>query len=248
MGGLVWCNQDFEPDTFEFLKRFVCPGMNILEAGAHQGYFTVLLSKLVGGTGKVWAFEPSPRERKRLSHNLRTNRRSNVLIDSRALGRRSSSDTFYVCDFQTGCNSLRTPNVDDFTSRIDVDVVDLDTALTNSEVESIDLIKLDAEGAELDILHGASSAISRLRPVIHCEMVDSRTCAWGYPAVSIYCHMIELNYEWFSFSSSHQLKPCPAKGAFHENLIAVPAEKVSTVSETLSNNDNFEEQYRLPPG
>src|SRR5271154_7457581 len=69
-----------------FIQRFVRPGMTILDIGAHHGFYTLLLSKCVGPTGRVLAFEPSPRERHALRLNLRLNRAHNVLVHSAALG------------------------------------------------------------------------------------------------------------------------------------------------------------------
>src|SRR6266478_3566309 len=58
-------NGGFENAEIRFVDRFLRPGMTMLDIGAHHGLYTLLASKRVGADGKVVAFEPSPRERRR---------------------------------------------------------------------------------------------------------------------------------------------------------------------------------------
>src|SRR4051794_36295054 len=51
----------FERHITALIQREVRPGGRVLDIGAHIGYYTVLCAQLVGPTGHVWAFEPSPR-------------------------------------------------------------------------------------------------------------------------------------------------------------------------------------------
>ena len=60
----------FEPNELAFVERFVRSGMTVLDVGAHHGLYTLLASKKVGPTGKVFAFEPSQRERRVLRRHL----------------------------------------------------------------------------------------------------------------------------------------------------------------------------------
>src|ERR1700692_1299441 len=48
----------YEPELARALEQVVKPGMTCFDCGANAGYFTLLLSKLTGPTGKVYAFEP----------------------------------------------------------------------------------------------------------------------------------------------------------------------------------------------
>jgi FkbM family methyltransferase len=61
-----------------------------LDIGAHHGLYTLLASRRVGRRGMVVAFEPSPRERRRLAKHLRVNRCANVEVEACAVGDASS--------------------------------------------------------------------------------------------------------------------------------------------------------------
>ncbi len=90
-----------------FLLQFLKPGMVFLDIGAHRGFHTLLASKKVGIEGQIIAFEPSPRELRRLRWNLALNCCHNVRIESFAVSRNEGIGELYVCLGQeTGCNSL----------------------------------------------------------------------------------------------------------------------------------------------
>src|SRR6202166_2263762 len=55
---------NFEKAEMAFVERFLRPGMIVLDLGAHHGLYSLLASKIVGAEGRVFAFEPSPRERR----------------------------------------------------------------------------------------------------------------------------------------------------------------------------------------
>ncbi len=77
--------QSYEPNTQAFLRGFLKTGMTVLDIGAHHGFYTLLAARCVGLVGKVTAFEPSPRERRRLIWHVRLNRCPQVLVEPFAL-------------------------------------------------------------------------------------------------------------------------------------------------------------------
>jgi len=70
----------FENFEFAFVSRFLRQGMTVLDVGAHHGFYTLLASICVGPHGKVFAFEPPPRETSALLRHIRINRCENVKI------------------------------------------------------------------------------------------------------------------------------------------------------------------------
>lgn len=210
----------FEVAEGAFLDRFITPGMHVIECGAHQGFFTLQLCDLVGPTGTVLAFEPSPRERERLDRNLWRNSCTNVTVDPRALGAEEGMAKLFICDYETGCNSLRPPAVDEEIHQLLVRVTTLDLAIAEIGETFPDFIKIDAEGAELQILRGAEHCLRTGRPTIFCELADIRTEPWGYRAVEIFDHVTQMGYSWFSITDSGELNPQPRQEDFHGNFIA----------------------------
>jgi FkbM family methyltransferase len=222
----------FEKREMAFVESFLRPGMTVLDIGAHHGFYTLLASSRTGTTGRVVAFEPSLRERKRLIRHLRLNGCRNVMVQDCALGSESSSaELFVVHGTETGCNSLRPPNVDQPVEALPVEVAILDDCLEALGINRVDFIKMDVEGAEVEVLKGATRLLSyKPRPVIMCEVQDIRTAPWGYPARMIVDFLGQRGFRWFSLSGESGLVPTTPDESFDGNYVAVPDEKIDDVA------------------
>jgi FkbM family methyltransferase len=219
---------EFEQMETRFVERLLRPGMTVVDVGAHHGLYTLLASKRVGRKGRVIAFEPSPREFRRLKKHLRWNRCSNVQLMPCAVGDEPGETDFYLVDgSQDWCNSLRPPAVDEPTSRVRVSVRRLDDALEELDVSKVDFIKLDVEGAELSVLYGVMRVLLRgSRPAILAEVQDIRTQPWGYTAREIIQFMIRMDYRWFAIAAKGALLPISCdQEKYDANLVALPVER-----------------------
>lgn len=220
LGQKVWFGAAYEEEEHKNLLELVKPGNHIVECGSHQGIYTVALASRTGEGGSVRAFEPSSRDRSRLVKNLRLNDISNVTVDRRALGSELATTDLYICSTETGCNSLRPPDVDESVSKETVEVWPLDKVVAEERLR-VDLLKIDAEGAELPILEGAAETIRTQRPLIFCEVADIRTRPWGYPAVSILEYLSQANYE-FVHAAGDDIDRAGALDNLNFNVIAFP--------------------------
>ena len=119
LGGCRWARRSgggVEPEETAFVERFLTPGM-VVDVGAHGGFYSVLARNKVGPSGTVIAFEPSPRERRRLALNLRLNRFRDVRVVPSAVGETSGETDFYVVHgVETGFGGRRQPDAAPHTS------------------------------------------------------------------------------------------------------------------------------------
>lgn len=229
-------HEGFEDAEMKFVQRFLRPGMNVLDAGAHHGLYTLLSSRQVGRGGRVIAVEPSPRERKRLERHLRVNGCRNVTVQSCALGdERREAELFLVEGREDWCNSLRPPQVDARTVRVQVAMERIDDLLEQVGVERMDFIKLDVEGAELSVLQGASRTLVASRPVILAEVQDVRTRAWGYAAREVLELLSQARYRWFALTANGNLHPISTQLRMYDaNLVAIPEERVAETCQMVT--------------
>ncbi len=149
----------YEQETTELFKRIIQPGMTVIDIGAHLGYFTRIFSRLVGPTGRVYAFEADPENFKLLEKN--THHLTNVYGHQVALGDATGTIDFYHYDEKAGCHSTL-PNVPlAYAKRkISVQATTLDTFLKGEgEGRKINLIKMDIEGGETAALDGMSELL-----------------------------------------------------------------------------------------
>lgn len=223
--------RDFEVGEQNFLLGFLQPGMVVVDIGAHWGLYTLLASKRVGTKGRVIAFEPSPRELGRLKYNLLLNRCRNVRVEPLGLSSSGGLAQLFVClGRETGCNSLKPPAVSGPTKPVQVSLTTIDDYCERQGMFHVDFLKLDVEGAEMEVLKGATEFLSRKpRPILMCELADNRTEPWGYLSLEIYEFLAARGFRWFSVMREGRLCACEKKQNFHENLFAVPEEKLELV-------------------
>lgn len=145
-----------EKEILEIVKE----GDTVIDIGANIGYFTVLLAKLVGTKGKVYAFEPDPRNFYYLQRTIERNGWNHVIAEQKAVSNKTGEFTLYQGREWTG-NSL-TPN--NFISTTTAQVVALDDYLTNEH--EIKFVKMDMDGSEPLAIEGMARLIKK-SPDIH---------------------------------------------------------------------------------
>lgn len=216
----------YEPNETAFVNSFLKPGMAFLDAGANEGLYTLLASRLVGPSGQVWAFEPSEREFMRLQQNLSLNQISNVRPLRVALADVNGEIELTVAeDAHAGQNTLGSFSYPIQSLRKEkVSVRRLDDLFSEERINRLDMMKLDVEGAEAHLIAGAHKLLRKLRPVVLFEASETALQNMGSSSTQLLELFRTFGYYVYSFSSETGL-PIPAKdGEFSGNMIAAPAE------------------------
>jgi FkbM family methyltransferase len=138
----------YEAEKQRKLAAFVRPGMVCWDIGANVGFYTMLLAELVGPGGKVYTFEPLPRNVDLLGRHVTMNGYQNVVILPCALGGFDGE-----AHFDPGPNASMGRMAAE--GQLVVPCSKADTLLAAGKVEVPDVVKIDVEGAEADVLSGA---------------------------------------------------------------------------------------------
>ena len=211
-----------------FLWKALRPGDTFLDVGAFHGVYSVVAGKRVTNRGRVIAFEPSPRDRRRLALHLRWNGIRNARVEPFAVSSAASELTFFqVVSGDPTRNGLKPPASDDLIAKINVRAVSLDQYISDTKIERVDVMKLDVEGGELEALYGAEALFEKFRPILICEVLDQTTQVWGYPAREIISLLAGAGYLWFETAADGSLIPHEIRVEYPEvkNYVAVPREK-----------------------
>ncbi len=153
---LLSINKIYEKNETDFIKDSINSEDIVIDIGANIGYYTLLFARLVGDTGKVYAFEPDPRNYLLLEKNIQTNNYSNVILEKKAVSNKSEKSKLYVTEYGAG-SSMHKGNIDT-TNGIDIDVITLDDYFKVNNIIP-DFIKIDVEGFELNTLKGMKSVL-----------------------------------------------------------------------------------------
>ncbi len=171
----IWLLGAFERRTVAAYQRIVRPGAVVFDIGANVGAHALPLAKMVGSTGRVYAFEPVTWALQKLQANLRLNPdlagrvsvNQIMLTDS---PQKVVPDSIYSSWPLSGAEPvheiLRARNLPTTGAR----ATTLDMFVSEAGVTRLDFIKLDVDGGECAVLRGARETLARLRPAVIVEL------------------------------------------------------------------------------
>jgi FkbM family methyltransferase len=209
--------EDYEPELTH-LEKVLSPGMTFVDVGACYGIYTLAASKIVGGTGHVIAFEPSSRALPILRKNIALNNLTNVQAFPLALSEKSGRAWLYRHP-NVGCDSLASD--DSFTEEAEETVTELlDNILRQLDIDRVDVIKMDVQGAEEWVLRGARKTLTSMRPIVIFESWPVGPPLLGLSPNGAWELLNSVGYEFFVFDGCGSLvwvKSPPAD----RNLVAI---------------------------
>lgn len=165
--------------TYEYRKqglfaRSIRPGSVVYDVGANVGFYSLLAAVRAGTNGRVYAFEPLPRNVALLRRHLHLNQIQTVDIREVAL-----SDNAGLATFEYGAS----PSMGRLQpgGALPVPTVSLDDLVFAHGLPAPDVIKMDIEGGELRALEGARRLLEARHPVLflstHGHLVHEQCCA-----------------------------------------------------------------------
>lgn len=198
-------SRQFEPELL-LLKDFIKKGDVVFDIGANAGEYTYVLERLAG-TGFVYSFEPIPK----LFNGLKR------LFPGVNLYKIALSDKEDVAQFK-----IPIVNGAEFEARgkLDIDYIEpgelsaelievecktLDLFVKENDIKHLDFIKIDVEGHELKVLHGANKSITHFRPIMLIE-VEQRHHNFAINKIFDYIESLDYKIKFYDLGSL-QLKP-----------------------------------------
>jgi len=149
-----------EPGVTKFFRSLIKPGMVVVDVGAHFGWYTLQAARQLAGRGKIHSFEPTPQTFALLRQNIQVNgflETGVVELHEAAIAERSGVASFAMYAEDSTHNTLFPGG--DCVQMIEVRALSLDEALENEP--QVDVVKIDAEGAEPLILRGMRRILER---------------------------------------------------------------------------------------
>ncbi|RUT00244.1 hypothetical protein DSM106972_076920 [Dulcicalothrix desertica PCC 7102] len=206
-GSLIYYQGYSELETADFMMRFLRPGMMLIDVGAHIGEYTLLAAQVVGESGQVHGFEPTPKLFPILSENVRMNNLRNVHLNCMAVSDRTGDIEFEVFD-DPSISSIRKQVTSGSEQLVKVATTSLDAYLSQINTK-VDLIKVDVEGAEKLVFEGAEKLMSlpsSEAPVWLFEYSPHAYQSFGYLASDLFKLLHHHNYNILQFADNGEIK------------------------------------------
>ena len=162
----------YEPELRNVLRTVLPVGGIAVDVGANVGWHTLLMARLVGDGGRVFAAEPNPSVRQRLEEHLKLNGFKQVEVVPYALADSDGTVEFYgpeADDAGSGDGHIVEVTGNNRRNIFRVESRCIDAIFPATKAERLDLIKIDVEGFEWPVLKGAEQTIARFRPHIVFE-------------------------------------------------------------------------------
>lgn len=151
-------------DDFNYYQHCykVKPEDIVMDAGANCGHLSVFFSKLVGQNGKVFAFEPDKFNIERIQNNIELNPdlSPNIKIEDLLLWDKNELIDFYEAG-TVGSSAVWMPDNEHCVKK---QAVRIDDWVKTNNINKLDFIKMDIEGAEIEALDGCVETIKSLKP------------------------------------------------------------------------------------
>lgn len=159
-----------------FIRAFLKEGGNYIDIGANIGTTTLCASKVVGGDGKIFTFEPHIETFLLLKKNILLNNVKNVFLYNLAIG--DKEEKLYITNESSSDINHLVKEGD-----LSVDVKTLDSVLTS--VSEVDLLKIDVEGFEEAVFRGAEQVLKKTE-VVFFECSKKQYDRYGFSFQNIF--------------------------------------------------------------
>lgn len=198
VGAKLFFNGEFERHVTDYFTQNIRPGDTFFDIGTHIGLMSMVAARAVGPTGQVHAFEPGEKQRRLLNQNVAHNGFNHIRVNPIAL-----SDHAGVGIFQSGpTENLGQSKVKDQGEGVRVELLPLDDYVAKNNIQRLDAIKIDVEGAELRVFKGAAESIKRFKPrFIVYECIEEVAVEFGTSVNEVNDFVRSLGYDLFRWGS-----------------------------------------------
>lgn len=177
----------------------------VVDIGANIGYFSLMAAKKATA-GHIYSFEPVTKNMKKLKRNILLNRIKNIYPIQAAISNVSGKTTLYIStDENSGMSGLRI--TENFSGKCEtVTSITLDEAVLEYNLPKIDLIKIDAEGSEINVLRGMTKTRTDQKPIILIEVSSVTLSLYDEKIETIYDILLAEKYRPYKVTDINSLE------------------------------------------
>jgi FkbM family methyltransferase len=220
---------EYEPAITNIISKIVRKDDICFDVGANIGWYSTLLQTLVGENGSVHAFEPVPSSFETLKANIALNKNADkVILNEFALGDQEKEINIYNSATLPDGHASISKNENSDVEVIPIKMKTADKYVETHNINEVNFIKLDIEGAELFMLKGANKMFKQSKPPIWViEMALDTSEKLGYlPNDLIELMQKQADYDFYEIDTkTFALNKITgfAKESKGANVLCIPA-------------------------
>ncbi len=187
--------QHNEPSTYDFLNGHLKVGDRFVDIGANVGVYSLFVAHKFSGGVNVLSFEPNPKIHKHLEDSIKINHFEGFMKAFQM----GVSDEMGVVKFSENLSDSGSSRFEENggSNCIQLPVVNFDDWYLNNEKKEkspIGCIKIDVEGFEVKVLRGIKNTLSKFKPALVIECLESNLVTAGYNSESLKNLLFEYGY------------------------------------------------------
>ncbi len=200
------------------ISEHLRPGNVFYDIGANVGFFTILAAARVGDHGQVVAFEPVPQNVQAICHNVALNHFQQVTVVQKAASDHEGEAALIVTSTSGGATLASAGHPQDADQLITVDLIRVDTCIQREKMPIPQVIKIDVEGAEIEVFMGMQATLQAHHPVVIYEVDDEDPSAFEKKRLACEAFLQTFGYQITRLEDSY-----PQSGWLVANYLALPA-------------------------
>lgn len=179
----------------KWLVDQVHPGDVVYDVGANVGYFTIMTARLVGTEGHVYAFEPVPDNAAAVRHNVALNQMKQVTVLPYAVSDEMGEGKLLLAHYSGGSSLDTVGTPPDLKGELMVPLTTLDMFVSQQDVPQPSFVKIDVEGAEINVLRGMTWLLKNAGPTLLYEIDDGELAAYEQKRDECAAFLTEQGYQ-----------------------------------------------------
>lgn len=158
----------FEKEIIEYYSKLLKKGDVVLDVGANIGIYSLIAGKKIGAKGKVYGFEPADIAFEKFQYHIDLNGLKNIVPIKSGVSNYTGKSEFNICE-DDAFNSLGDKPLKEIISKKTIDIVSIDDFVLHNNINKVDIIKVDTEGAEFLVFEGAKKTLQKDKPSLFFE-------------------------------------------------------------------------------
>ena len=191
----------YEKLEAKIMEEKIKVGNITVDVGANIGLHTLNMARIVGNTGRVFAFEPDPSNFEILEKNVKINNYQNIILEQKAVGDKHGRTTLYHSD-NPGLHRIFPQTK--AKGQVQVELTSLDKYFIDSNlVDKINFIKIDVEGLEFSVLKGMKNILKNNKKIkILFEFMPKNTMEAGFTPIELLNYLTSYDFKLFCIDES----------------------------------------------